>query len=90
MKLLLRERRYCKRTMNWYAIQTVKGQEEYVKTEAESFIPDVKFMHLLRMGQFKVRGERVEEPHPMFPGYFFVITDDCYCGVKSYTKGFHF
>lgn len=76
--------------MNWYAIQTVKGQEEYVKAEAESFIPDVKFMLLLRMGKYKYRGEWVEEPRPMFPGYFFAVTDDPYTVRSKLKKVFRF
>ena len=62
--------------MNWYAIQTVNGQEEAVKGQAEAFMPEADFRLLYRIGEFKYQGEWVEKKLPIYPGYFFVVTDE--------------
>ncbi len=60
----------------WYAIQTIAGREERVKTEAEILIPDTTFKIIYRKGCFKYKGEWHNDRLVLFSGYVFAITDN--------------
>ena len=76
--------------MNWYAIQTIKGQEEDIKTQAEILLPGIDFRLLYRIGEFKYQGKWVERRLPLYSGYLFVITDDPWDVRNGLRKVFRF
>ncbi len=60
--------------MDWYVIQTVKGQEEDIKEAAEQRMPGTSFKIVYKVLKRRYQGEWHEEKHILFPGYIFVIT----------------
>ncbi len=74
----------------WYVIQSGKGHEQIIKEQVEKIDTETDFRNIFKIMKKRYLGAWHEEKKPLYPGYFFAITDDPYRVKQALKDVCHF